>query len=88
MLKRDTFFAPELEIFEAVQKWHMRNANGDLDTVLSMVRLPLFGISELIRVVKPSGIVPWNRVLDLIEEQQYLQENIQRQNELGMSVAL
>lgn len=52
MLKRDTFVAPEILIFDAVQEWSKQNsvAAVDLDAVLALVRLPLMSFDQLLNI--------------------------------------
>lgn len=41
LLERDSFFAPEIEIFEAVKDWTKINAQVEVQNVLAKIRLPL-----------------------------------------------
>lgn len=52
MLKRDTFAAPEIQIFEAVQDWSKKNCvpAADLDALLALVRLPLMSVDQLLKI--------------------------------------
>lgn len=68
ILARDSFFAPEVQIFEAVNDWCKHNRNADIESVVSLVRLPLMNLEQLLKVVRPSGILHPDRLLDIIEE--------------------
>uniref|UniRef100_A0A1B0AX67 BTB/POZ domain-containing protein 9 n=1 Tax=Glossina palpalis gambiensis TaxID=67801 RepID=A0A1B0AX67_9MUSC len=69
ILRRDSFFAPEVQIFLAVWEWGKHNRNVDIQSVVSYVRLPLMNLEHLLQVVRPSGILDPNKLLDAIEEQ-------------------
>ncbi|KAL9879720.1 BTB/POZ domain-containing protein 9-like [Glossina fuscipes fuscipes] len=69
ILRRDSFFAPEVQIFLAVWEWGKHNRNVDIQSVVSYVRLPLMNLDHLLQVVRPSGILDPNKLLDAIEEQ-------------------
>lgn len=67
LLQRDSFFAPEVEIFKGVSAWC--RVNGDPDNiVMSHVRLPLMSVADLLSVVRPSGLVKPDTLLDAIAE--------------------
>lgn len=67
LLQRDSFFAPEVEIFKGVSAWC--RANGDPDNlVMHHVRLPLMSVADLLSVVRPSGLVKPDTLLDAIAE--------------------
>ncbi|XP_055383119.1 BTB/POZ domain-containing protein 9 [Condylostylus longicornis] len=69
ILRRDSFFAPEVQIFVAVNEWCKNNNNVDIESVVSYVRLPLMNLDQLLKVVRPSGILSPEKLLDAIEEQ-------------------
>ncbi|KAM7349591.1 BTB (POZ) domain containing 9 [Cochliomyia hominivorax] len=69
VLKRDSFFAPEVQIFLAVYEWGKHNKNVDIQSVVSYVRLPLMDLEHLLQVVRPSRILKPDKLLDAIEEQ-------------------
>uniref|UniRef100_A0A1I8M4A6 BTB/POZ domain-containing protein 9 n=1 Tax=Musca domestica TaxID=7370 RepID=A0A1I8M4A6_MUSDO len=69
VLRRDSFFAPEVQIFIAVWEWCKHNPNVDIKSVVSFVRLPLMNLEDLLHVVRPSGILNPDKLLDAIEEQ-------------------
>ncbi|EDV95344.1 BTB/POZ domain-containing protein 9 [Drosophila grimshawi] len=68
VLRRDCFFAPEVQIFLAVWKWSRYNPDVDIKTVVSFVRLPLMNLEHLLQVVRPSGILEPDKILDAIDE--------------------
>ncbi|XP_017116120.1 BTB/POZ domain-containing protein 9 [Drosophila elegans] len=68
VLRRDCFFAPEVQIFLAVWKWSRYNPNVDIKSVVSFVRLPLMNLEHLLQVVRPSGILEPDKILDAIDE--------------------
>ncbi|XP_002041898.2 BTB/POZ domain-containing protein 9 [Drosophila sechellia] len=68
VLRRDCFFAPEVQIFSAVWKWIRFNSNVDFKSVVSCVRLPLMTLEHLLQVVRPSGILDPDKILDAINE--------------------
>ncbi|XP_002024639.2 BTB/POZ domain-containing protein 9 [Drosophila persimilis] len=65
-LRRDFFNVPEVDIFRAVWKWSDKNPSEDIKTVVSLVRLPLMSIDDLLHVVRPSGIIESDKLLDAI----------------------
>ncbi|XP_037935016.1 BTB/POZ domain-containing protein 9 [Teleopsis dalmanni] len=69
MLVRDSFFVPEVNIFQAVSKWCEHNTNVNFESVVSLVRLPLMNLEQLLHVVRPTGILPAEKLLDAIDEQ-------------------
>ncbi|XP_017853063.1 BTB/POZ domain-containing protein 9 isoform X2 [Drosophila busckii] len=68
VLRRDCFFAPEVQIFLAVWKWSRYNPDIDIKTVVDYVRLPLMNLEHLLQVVRPSGILEPDKILDAIDE--------------------
>nr|XP_036222026.1 BTB/POZ domain-containing protein 9 isoform X2 [Bactrocera oleae] len=69
VLRRDSFFAPEVDIFLAVWEWCKNHTNINIDSVVSYVRLPLMKLEDLLQVVRPSGILDADKLLDAIQEQ-------------------
>ena len=67
LLARDSFYAPEVEIFRAVCEWVQANPDEDADDILSIVRLPLMSLSELLGIVRPAGLVSPDTILDAIQ---------------------
>ncbi|XP_041774053.1 BTB/POZ domain-containing protein 9 [Anopheles merus] len=70
LLLRDSFFAREVEIFQAVFDWCRCNADTvpNVDVVVGKVRFELMSLEELLTVVRPSGILDPDRLLDAIGE--------------------
>ena len=68
ILERDSFFGAEVQIFLSVSDWCQNNPGADIELVVSHVRLPLMSLEQLLKVVRPSGILPADRLLDIIEE--------------------
>ncbi|XKL65076.1 hypothetical protein PGB90_005162 [Kerria lacca] len=71
LISRDSFFAPEVDIFQAVCHWIQNNEvsqEEQLD-VLSAVRLPLMTFKDLLTIVRPTGLLSPEAILDAIETQ-------------------
>ncbi|EDW83231.2 uncharacterized protein Dwil_GK19118 [Drosophila willistoni] len=68
VLQRDTFYAPEGEIFQGVLKWSRSNNAVDIESLWDAVRLPLIGINDLLEVVRPLEILDLNKLLDAISQ--------------------
>lgn len=53
LLKRESFDAPEVQIFEAVQGWANKNCvdAGDLHAVIFQVRLPRVNVDQLLSIM-------------------------------------
>ncbi|CAH2086939.1 unnamed protein product [Euphydryas editha] len=66
LLERDSFFAPEVDIFKAVCNWF--NANQQWEKILKCVRLTLMSLEELLTVVRPFSLVTPDMLLDAIQE--------------------
>ncbi|KAG0439705.1 hypothetical protein HPB47_016556, partial [Ixodes persulcatus] len=67
MIGRDSFFAPEVDIFRAVCSWAAHNPSSDPKPILEMVRLPLLTVPELLNVVRPTDLVGPDCILDAIQ---------------------
>lgn len=67
LLQRDSFFAPEVEIFRGVSNWCKVNEDID-DLVMKCVRLPLMSVADLLSVVRPAGLVKPDALLDAIAD--------------------
>ncbi|XP_072390147.1 BTB/POZ domain-containing protein 9 isoform X1 [Diabrotica undecimpunctata] len=67
LLQRDSFFAPEVEIFRGVCNWCKANEDKD-DLVMKCVRLPLMSVADLLSVVRPADLVKPDALLDAIAE--------------------
>ncbi|XP_022902316.1 BTB/POZ domain-containing protein 9 [Onthophagus taurus] len=67
LLKRNSYFAPEVEIFKGVAQWCKVNEDVD-NLVINCIRLPLITVTDLLSVVRPTGLVPSDTILDAIAE--------------------
>lgn len=68
LTSRDSFCAPEIEIFRAMQVWAERNADQQLTmSAMSTVRLPLINLDDLLNVVRLSSLVSADAILDAIK---------------------
>lgn len=67
LLQRNSFFAPEVEIFRGVCNWCKVNEDKN-DSVMKCVRLPLMSVADLLSVVRPAGLVKPDALLDAIAE--------------------
>uniref|UniRef100_T1IHV1 BTB/POZ domain-containing protein 9 n=1 Tax=Strigamia maritima TaxID=126957 RepID=T1IHV1_STRMM len=66
MISRDSFYAPEVEIFRVVCEWIRHNPTVDTKDILAQVRLPLMQLPELLNVVRPTGLISPDAILDAI----------------------
>lgn len=68
VVQRDSFAATEKEIFLALSRWCRQHVDGD-DTqeVMAAVRLPLMTLTEMLNVVRPSGLLSPDDLLDAIK---------------------
>ena len=71
ILLRDSFCAAEVAIFTAVHEWTRANhgtvAEDTAASILSSVRLSLMSTPDLLKVVRPTGLVPADVLLDAIQ---------------------
>jgi len=68
LTSRDSFCAPEIDIFLAIQQWAERNADHQLTTsAMSTVRLPLIKLDDLLNVVRLSSLISADAILDAIK---------------------
>ncbi|XP_033123857.1 BTB/POZ domain-containing protein 9-like [Anneissia japonica] len=67
VISRDSFYAREIEIFKAVMEWKKANTDVDDKDVLGAIRLPLMDMSDLLNVVRPTGILSADAILDAIK---------------------
>ncbi|CAG2113642.1 unnamed protein product, partial [Medioppia subpectinata] len=73
MISRDSFCAQEIDIFRAVSEWTQRNqalCNSSPETVrdiMSCIRLSLISVNDLLSVVRTSGLVDPDAILDAIQ---------------------
>ncbi|XP_053988231.1 BTB/POZ domain-containing protein 9 [Hylaeus volcanicus] len=66
LISRDSFYAPEVNIFLAVRAWVNANPDADSKSVLDKVRLSLVPITDLLNIVRVSGLVTPEAILDAI----------------------
>lgn len=69
IVKRDSFCAPENQIFRAVQEWvesAEEMSEGDYKVILDKVRLPLISLHDLFNIVRPSELFSADAILDAI----------------------
>lgn len=65
---RDSFAATEKEIFLALCRWCRQHEEAsDTQEVMGAVRLPLMTLTEMLNVVRPSGLVSPDHLLDAIK---------------------
>ena len=64
---RDSFAAPEKDIFLALLNWCKHNAKENHAEIMQAVRLPLMSLTELLNVVRPSGLLSPDSILDAIK---------------------
>ncbi|XP_052737427.1 BTB/POZ domain-containing protein 9 isoform X1 [Bicyclus anynana] len=76
LLERDSFFAPEVDIFKAVCNWFDANqqwvksdsGSAQVGKIFKCVRLTLMSLEELLTVVRPCALVTPDMLLDAIQE--------------------
>jgi len=64
---RDSFAAPEKDIFQALMNWCKHNPKENHAEIMQAVRLPLMSLTELLNVVRPSGLLSPDAILDAIK---------------------
>lgn len=70
IIKRDSFCAPEVQIFCAVTDWIETNdeaSENDIKEVLKEVRLTLISLHELFHTVRPTQLFTADAILDAIK---------------------
>ncbi|KAL0969880.1 hypothetical protein UPYG_G00233730 [Umbra pygmaea] len=69
VVRRDSFASTEREIFQALCRWCRHNADNEAaaQEVMSAVRLPLMSLMEMLNVVRPSGLLSPDNLLDAIQ---------------------
>ena len=67
VISRDSFCAPEIEIFRAVQQWSDKNPDENVTNIVRRVRLPLMDLDELLNIVRESGMISADAILDAIK---------------------
>ncbi|XP_031622958.1 BTB/POZ domain-containing protein 9-like, partial [Contarinia nasturtii] len=85
LLKRDTFYAPEIEIFQAIQSWLIHNPDADAKEAFSLVRLSLMTSEDLLSTVLASNILEKSLLLNVMKDSRsavpripYMRENSER----------
>ncbi|XP_077443062.1 BTB/POZ domain-containing protein 9 [Stigmatopora argus] len=69
-VRRDSFAASEREIFQALCRWCRRGGAVDEEEtreVMAAVRLPLMTLTEMLNVVRPTGLLSPDQLLDAIK---------------------
>jgi len=69
VVRRDSFASTEKEIFLALSRWSRHHGDGGEDSreVMAAVRLPLMSLTEMLNVVRPSGLLSPDQLLDAIK---------------------
>ena len=67
LIARDSFCAPEIKIFKAVQQWKEQNPNEKSDGIISCLRLTLMSLDDLLNTVRPSSMMCADSILDAIK---------------------
>lgn len=68
LLERDSFFAPELDIYRGLLKWmeHHKESGTDFKDLLKLIRLQLLPMTSLLQDVRGSGHFSSDLILDAI----------------------
>ena len=68
LLSRDSFFAPEIEIFKAIVQWMEKNnvCVDEARDLLKVVRLQLVSNGDLFNIIRPSGLYQPDQILDAL----------------------
>lgn len=69
LISRDSFCASEIDIFKALRRWANYNVGIDPAPILDMLRLPLMSMQDLLNVVRPTGLLSPDAILDAIKIQ-------------------
>ncbi|XP_062896915.1 BTB/POZ domain-containing protein 9 isoform X2 [Mobula hypostoma] len=67
LVSRDSFAAPEKDIFLALMNWCKQNPEEMHEEIMKTVRLPLMSLTELLNVVRPSALLSADTILDAIK---------------------
>ena len=67
VISRDSFCSAEVEIFRAVDCWSKANPAVDIKSILAEIRLELLTIPDLLKVVRPTDLIPADVLLDAIQ---------------------
>lgn len=68
IISRNSFCAKEVDIFLAVCRWIKHNPEAESQDILAAVRLPLMKITDLLNVVRLTGLLSPDAILDAIKE--------------------
>uniref|UniRef100_A0A915PWL1 BTB/POZ domain-containing protein 9 n=1 Tax=Setaria digitata TaxID=48799 RepID=A0A915PWL1_9BILA len=70
MVQRDSLCAPEIDIFRAVREWIRQHPDQveDAQMIVARLRLSLIKLDDLLNVIRPSGLVASDAILDAIKE--------------------
>lgn len=71
LLSRDSFFAPEIEIFRSIVQWMEKNniSVEEASDLLKVVRLQLVSNNDLFNIIRPSGLYQPDQILDALHYQ-------------------
>lgn len=67
ILERDSFCAPEIDIFNIVKDWHELHKCEAKQELISKIRLPLMKLEELLNQVRLSKLIESDVILDAIK---------------------
>lgn len=67
VISRDSFCADEVDIFRAVARWAQANPEQEVRGILGEIRLSLLSITDILRVVRPTELMPAELLLDAIQ---------------------
>nr|DBA27370.1 TPA: hypothetical protein GDO54_011529 [Pyxicephalus adspersus] len=67
IVQRDSFAAPEKDIFKALMRWCRHNPKENHSEIMAAIRLPLMSLTELLNVVRPSALLSPDAILDAIK---------------------
>ncbi len=68
IISRDSFCAPEIEIFNVVKEWHEQSDSKDAKPqLIENIRLPLMKLDELLNDVRASNLINSDVILDAIK---------------------
>ncbi|XP_069624403.1 BTB/POZ domain-containing protein 9 isoform X2 [Ranitomeya imitator] len=67
IVRRDSFAAPEKDVFQSLMRWCRHNTKENHSEIMAAVRLPLMSLTELLNVVRPSALLTPDSILDAIK---------------------
>lgn len=74
LISRDSFCAPEIEIFRAVREWVRHNPDEPPESIFGQIRFSLMKLEDLLNIVRPTGLVAPDLILDAIKEQSEMRD--------------